>query len=327
MKTLLNAFVPLFRRRALPILAAGALCFALAGGPPLFAAERATLQVTAYTIDAELDPAAHTLNATAKVTFTALADLDTAVFQLHNALRVVKVTDAAGTVLSGERGQDATIRLTLASRLTKGQTATYTFVYDGTLSGSEESPVEGLKLVTIGTPISYLLYAGRWFPMVGYMTNRFTADIHIKIPAGYRVIGSGAVGGPQSSGAGEKALQDYEFRWEKPGFPGTILAGKFNEPVAVAGAPNIRIYTTDARKATAADYAETALKEVDFYISQFGISETPRLNVVELPDDTVPAYWAPEIAAIQGSRLGDKGLLSQYTQGCGQRGHPTLNDA
>jgi aminopeptidase N len=30
------------------------------------------------------------------------------------------------------------------------------------------------------------------------------------------------------------------------------------------------------------------------------------LNVVEIPDDTLPAVWAPELAAIQGSRVGDK---------------------
>ncbi len=111
---------------------------------------------------------------------------------------------------------------------------------------------------------------------------------------------------PQTTGTGAKAMQDFEFRWDKPGFPGTIIAGKFNEPVAVAGAPNIRVYTTDAHKQNAAEYAETALKEVDFFIGNFGIAETPRLNVVELPDDTVPAYWAPEIAAIQGARIGDK---------------------
>ena len=82
--------------------------------------------------------------------------------------------------------------------MSKGATATFTFVYEGTLSGSEESPVEGLKVASIGDPISYLLYAGRWFPMVGYMTDRFTAEIHVTIPAGYRVMGSGNTGSPRS---------------------------------------------------------------------------------------------------------------------------------
>ena len=28
--------------------------------------------------------------------------------------------------------------------------------------------------------------------------------------------------------------------------------------------------------------------------------------MVELPDDTLPAYWAPEIAAIAGARIADR---------------------
>ena len=146
--------------------------------------QRPTINITAYSIDAELDPDAHTLKATAKVTFTALQPIDTAVFQLHSALKVDKVTDGSNAVLSGERGTDASIRLTLPSPMSKGQTTTFTFEYGGVLSGSEESPVEGLKLASIGSPISYLLYPARWFPMSGYLTDRFTADIHVTVPDG-----------------------------------------------------------------------------------------------------------------------------------------------
>ena len=150
--------------------------------PHLFAAERSTINITGYVIDAQLDPAEHTLKATAKVTFTATDNISAAVFELHNALKVESVKDAQNHVLSGERGPNATISIALASPMSKGASATFTFVYDGTLSGSEESPVEGLKVASIGDPISYLLYAGRWFPMVGYLTDRFTADIHVRFP-------------------------------------------------------------------------------------------------------------------------------------------------
>ncbi len=190
-----------------------------------FGAEKPTINITAYNIDAEIDPDAHTLKATARVTFTALEPVDTVVFQLHGALKVDKVTDAANHVLSGERGTDATIRLALPAPLVKGQKTTFTFEYGGVLSGSEESPVEGLKLASIGTPISYLFYPARWFPMTGYLTDRFTADIHMTVPLGYRVIGSGAVNPLTQSGG------TFEFRWDKPGFPGTIIAGKFNPPL------------------------------------------------------------------------------------------------
>ncbi len=260
-------------------------------------AQKPTINITAYNIDAQIDPDAHTLKATAKVTFTPLQAIDTAVFQLHGALKVDKVTDAANNVLSGERGTDATIRLTLAAPLAKGRSTTFTFEYGGVLTGSEESPVEGLKLASIGSPISYLLYPARWFPMTGYLTDRFTADIHVTVPLGYRVIGSGAVTPLGQSGG------TFEFRWTKPGFPGTIIAGKFNPPLPAPSASYVHIWTTDAHKTAAPDFADTAAKEFNYFTGLFGPAESVHMNVVELPDDTLPAFWAPEIAAIPGNRM------------------------
>lgn len=296
---------------------------------PVRAADKPSFQINSYVIDADLDPVSHHLTATVQVNFTALETAETLVFQLHNALKVNKVTDGAKTALSGERGADATIRITPRVPLAKGQTGAYTFQYDGTLTGAEDGPVEGLKLTSIGDPISYLLYAGRWFPMTGYLTNRFSAEMHIRVPVGYRVVGSGSLGAEHATAKG----QQFDFNWTKPGFPGTIIAGKFEEPVAVAGSTNVRVYTTAAHKQSAADYAQTANKEFGFFTSTFGIPESSRLNIVELPNDTVPATWAPEIAAIAGSRIGDKSnsrLLANTIahQWWGSEVSPaTLNDA
>ena len=270
--------------------------------PHLSAAERSTINITGYVINAQLDPAQHTMKATARVTFTATDTVSSAIFELHNALKVDSVTDGQNHQLSGERGPNATISVALPNPMSKGASSNLTFVYEGTLSGSEESPVEGLKLAVIGDPISYLLYAGRWFPMVGYLTDRFTAEVHVTVPAGYRVIGSGITGSPRSASGGT----EYSFNWTKPSFPGTIIAGKFNDPIAVAGSPNVKVYLTDAHKQSGTEYAQTANKEFDFFGETFGDSASRLLNVVELPDDTVPSYWAPEIAAIAGARIADR---------------------
>jgi aminopeptidase N len=270
--------------------------------PHLSAAERSNINITGYVINAQLDPAQHTMKATARVTFTATDSVSSAIFELHNALKVDSVTDGQNHQLSGERGPNATISVALPSPMTKGASSTLIFVYEGTLSGSEESPVEGLKLAVIGDPISYLLYAGRWFPMVGYLTDRFTAEIHVTVPAGYKVIGSGITGSPRSASGGT----EYSFNWTKPSFPGTIIAGKFNDPIAVAGSPNVKVYLTDAHKQSGTEYAQTANKEFDFFGETFGDSASRLLNVVELPDDSVPSYWAPEIAAIAGARIADR---------------------
>jgi aminopeptidase N len=273
----------------------------LTAGPRLHAADRVPIQITAYTIDAELKPETHLLTAITRVTFTALDPVETAVFELHGALKVDKVTDSKNIPLNGERGAEASLRITPQQPLSKGQTYTWTFYYSGALESDAGGPVDGLKFAYVGDPISYLLYAGRWFPMVGYQTDRFTADVHVKIPQGYKVIGSGALGNAKPAANGEN---EYDFSWKKPGFPGTIIAGKFNEPVSPAA--NIHVYTTDAHKVAAADYGQSALRIFAYFTSSFGLPESSTMNVVELPDDTVPTYWAPEIAAVAGNRIGGK---------------------
>jgi len=273
----------------------------LAGGRSARAAAKEPLQITAYNIDAELTPQTHMLTAVTRVTFTALEPVETAVFELHGALKVDKVTDAKNMPLNGERGAEATLRITPQTPLTKGQTYTWTFYYSGALESDAGGPVDGLKYAYVGDPESYLLYGGRWFPMVGFQTDRFTADIHVKIPAGYTVIGSGAQGRGKPAANGEN---EFDFSWKKPGFPGTIIAGKFSPVVSTAA--NIHIYTTDAHKAAAADYGQSALRIFAYFTSTFGLPESSTLNVVELPDDTVPAYWAPEIAAVAGAHIGGK---------------------
>jgi aminopeptidase N len=291
-------------------------------------APKQTLNITAYNINLELRPADHTLDATTQVTFTPMADLPSAIFDLHGALLVDKVSDSKGGALNGERGAGATLVVTPPTPLVRGQPVTWTFHYSGKLESDAGGPVEGLKLAYVGEPISYLLYAGRWFPMTGYLTDRFTAEIHVKAPAGYRVIGSGSTGKPKESG-GE---QLWDFKWDKPGFPGTIIAGKF-EPPASGVAANIHVYTTAAHKAAAVDYAGTALREFAYFTSTFGFPESHELNVVELPDDTVPVAWAPEIAAVAGAHIGGKNdfrLLANTIahQWWGSEVSPaTLNDA
>jgi hypothetical protein len=277
-------------------LCGAVLLFAASG---LSAQQKPTINITGYTINAQLSPADHKLSATAQVTFTALDNTDTAIFELHGALKVEKVATTANLPLSGERGPNATVIVTPTTPLVKGQQYTWIFTYDGMLDGDAGSPVEGLKLAQVGDPTSYLLYAGRWFPMVGYMTNRFTADIHITLPAGYRVIGSGPTTSAPTAGG-----EQHNFHWAKPGFPGTIIAGKFDAPVS--SAPNIHIYAMEDKKQSAQDYGQTALREFAFFTSAFGVPESTQLNVVELPNDTVPAAWAPEIAAIASSRIGNK---------------------
>src|SRR5271167_2499150 len=120
------------------------------------AAEKAHLRVDDYQIEAELSPHLHQITARAKVKFTALQDLNVAIFELNNALRVTRVLDANNKPLSAERlTQDFTVRVPLTAGLAKDSSTTLTFEYEGNLENADDSPVPGLSLARIGDDTSY----------------------------------------------------------------------------------------------------------------------------------------------------------------------------
>jgi tetratricopeptide (TPR) repeat protein len=290
---------------------------------------RPQLQITGYVISADLDPTVNRLTATADVTFTALDDLSNPSFELNNGLQLTKATDAKNQPLESERLTSTnTVRFNLANPIPKGTTTTFHFEYAGTLKDADTSPVEGIKLASIEDPISILLYPGRWFPMVGLYTNRFTAEMHIRVPSDERVIGSGSGVAAPKSVPGNRT--EYTFKWAKPGFPGTIIAGKFLDPIT---AGNMHVYVTEKHKEYAHDFASQAEREYLFMSGTFGQPESTHMNLVELPDDAVSATWAPEIAAIAGGRIAarnEQRLLSNTIahQWWGSQVSPaTLNDA
>lgn len=330
------------------------------------ATEKPRIQVDHYDITAELQPRTHRLVAHAVVKFTALEDISAASFELHNALRPTKIVDAAGHVITAERiSQDNTIRVALTDGLQKGQSSTLTFDYEGILSSSDDSPVQGLKLAYVGEDTSYLLYAGRWFPVVGYGTNRFTANIKLTVPSNWVAIGTGLQTGtaaaalrpsvlpergqprlvlaayqqdqrptlrrgrPADSQQQEPAAKPtirertmekvspksepaptsstttktYTFVCDTPSFPGTIIAGQFVETTSNAAGLNLHLFFKAAHKDLASQYSDTAVKEFQYFAARFGPPLSNKLQIVELPDDTVPVAWAPEISAIASHSL------------------------
>src|SRR5246500_3973111 len=182
------------RRRCRPALSAGVSLFLIVfmSLSARAADQKSPLRRHDYQIEADLNPHSHKISAKAKVKFTALDDLSVATFQLNNALRLTKVTDANNKPLSAERvTQDSTVRIPLTAGLSKDASTTLTFEYEGVLDSADESPVQGLKLASINDDTSYLLYAGRWFPINAYGINRFTSTISITIPPHMVAIGSG----------------------------------------------------------------------------------------------------------------------------------------
>ena len=311
----MQSAVRLFRRIFFPI----AILALLATSAP--AADRARIQVDDCAIQAIVLPQTHQLKAIARIKFTALDDITIATFTLHNGLKPTRVLDATGQALTAERvSQDATVRVSLPGTLSKGSTTSLTFEYEGTVQSADDSPVPGLKLAYVGDPYTYLLYAGGWFPMSGYGTNRFTSTISVSVPAGYSVIGSGKESSGDFGSLGEAASADssarksasrsplrltspsgnkvYTFTYDRPSFPGTIFVGKYEQTKSTEGGLDITVYTSEQNKAYASQYADSASKAYFFYTSSFGPTYSHKLSLVELPNDTVPSAWAPEIAAI-----------------------------
>jgi Peptidase family M1 domain len=275
------------------------------------AAEKPRLRADDYQIAVELLPETHKLSAHATVKVTALEDLSIATFQLNNALRITKLVDAANKPLTPERNtQDSTIRFGLNSGLAKGTSTTFTFDYEGTLESADDSPVPGLKLAFVGPDTSYLLYSGLWFPVAGYGVNRFTSTISVTVPAHMVAIGSGKSAAPVAPVADKKTAlantKTFTFSWTKPSFPGTIIAGTFQEHKSDEAGMDLHVFFKPVHQALASEYASTAVKAFTYYITQYGNAPSSRMQVVELPDDTVPSAYAPEIAALASRAITEK---------------------
>ena len=291
---------------------------------------RPQIDVTGYVIHADLDPATGKLSATAVVTFTAREDLNVAVFGLNNALQLVSIADGTNPSLAYERNvSDSTVRVTPAAILTKGSTATWTFTYAGAPT-VDTSPVDGIKFVQVADPVSVLLYPGRWFPIAlpGLFTDRFTAEMHITVPKDETVVGSGG-GTKKDEHEITGGRKQFDFKWDKAGFPGSIVAGKFLAPITAPGIPNVRVYVTEPNREKAHDLALNTVKAFEFMTDKFGGAESGRLEVVELPPDSVSAAWAPEMVAIKPDR-GNPRLIANTVahQWWGSEVSPaTLNDA
>jgi tetratricopeptide (TPR) repeat protein len=300
-----------FAPTALCLTIACFLC--LAAARPVRAAEKIRLRADDYQIDVELLPQSHKLTARAVVKVTALEDVNVVIFQLNNDLRITKLTDASNKPLSPERNtSDSTVRFVLNSGLSKDATTTFNFEYEGTLESADDSPVPGLKLAYVGPETSYLLYSGLWFPVAGYGVNRFTSTINVTVPAHMTVIGSGHEPASAAKAPGKKPAADlansktFTFVWDKPSFPGTIIAGTFKEFKSDEAGVDLHVFFKPDKENLGTEYATTAIKAFTYFVTQYGNAPSTHLKIVEIPDDTVPSAWAPEIAALSTRAISDK---------------------
>ncbi|MFN7992905.1 MAG: M1 family aminopeptidase [Bryobacteraceae bacterium] len=295
-------------------LSIGLALVALCGAS--FAQERRTrIRVEQYNINAEVQPATQSLNATAQVRFTPLDDnTSSAVFELNNALNVARVTDDKGREINTSRDQkNFSVRLNFDPALAKNQPVTLTFTYDGHLSGNEDSPVYGIKFAAIHNDHSFLLYPARWFPVSGYTTNRFAADLHITVPSGYKVLGSGIDTKQQN---GDKVV--YSFHFEHPSFPGSIAVLREPGVPVTAEGVTTTFYFRGPEKDMARQYGDTCGQMMTHFTGLFGLPPYANLSVVETEDGAPNGYSAPGLIFLNpraiGKQVGAKLMANQISR-------------
>jgi len=262
---------------------------------------RNRIDVDAYAIDAEVSPNTQTLTAKATVRFLPLDDNTTSVsFELNNALNVSRVVDDKGQQIPASRNQqDFTVRLNFNSALPKGQPVTVTFYYDGRLTGQEDSPVYGIKFAAIHPDFAYLLYPSRWFPVSGYTTDRFAANMRVTVPTGYSVVASGL---ESHTSAGDKNA--YEFKFERPSFPANFAVVK-GDPVKVQSeGVTTAVYFRGAEADMAKAYGEETGKVMSYFTGMYGLPPYADLTVVETEAGAPNGFAAPGMVFLAPRGIG-----------------------
>jgi aminopeptidase N len=298
------------RKILLAILATASLLAAQEKG-----GKRARIDVENYVIDADINPHTQSLTASVKVRFIPLDnDISSVSFELNNALNVSRVVDDSGRQIPASRStQDFTVQLTFPTPLSKGKATTVTFSYDGRLTGQEESPIYGIKFADIQNDFAYLMYPARWFPINDYTIDRYTADLRITVPSGFKVVASGLESSTQAA-AGKSA---YGFQYTKPSFPGSIAIVQ-GDPVRVSSqGVNTSIYFRQ-RQAMANAYGEEAGKVMTFLSGLYGLAPQANMTLVETEDGTPNGFSAPGIIFLSphgiGSQVASRLLVNQMSR-------------
>ena len=254
---------------------------------------RARIDVQNVVLDAQINPAAQTLNATAKVTFIPLDNTSSVTFELNNSLNLTRVTDVEGRQIAASRfGQDMSVRLSLPQVLPKGQPATLTFVYGGKLTGQEESPIFGIKFAAITPDVTYLMYPARWFPVNDYTTDRFASDFKVTVPDGYHVVASG---NEATTGTGATAGTHTErFQFTQASFPGSIAVVQGEPKIVSSQGVSTKFYVRQGAAMVQA-YGEEIAKAMTFFSGIFGLPVRKDLTVIETENGTPNGYAAPGV--------------------------------
>lgn len=262
--------------------------------------QRSRIDVTKYTIDADINPRTQSLMATAKIDFTPLDSVNDLTFELNNALTVSKAVDAQNQALGTDRNaQEFSVRVALTGAAPKAQPTSISLTYGGKLTGDEDSPINGIKFAALHPDYGYLLYPARWFPVSGYTTERFMADLRITVPPDYRVVASGDVKSDRAANGGTT----FSFHYDKASFPGSIAIVK-GDPVRVSSQGiTSNVFFRDQQASVAQAYGDETGKIMTVFTSEYGLAPQANVAIVETEAGAVNGYSAPGIIFLAPSAI------------------------
>lgn len=289
--------------------------------------KRAAFDVTGYTMDVTLDPAAHKLTATTDVTFTPLEDTRSIAFELNGSLKVDTITRVNRAVatpaptptkpgrlqtlpvgtpqnaITFVQDQSAStdlgphVRIDLGESISNGTPVTLRFKYSGVLELPAGGPLLDKRLAYVGDNDGYLMYAARWFPFHNYAADPATSDITITLPSGLSLIGYSDA--PAASTGGK-----FHFIQNTPGLIGNFAYGRYTPKTMRVGGFELQFYAKPGNDAQIGTYGNTLGKALEFYSKKFGTPTAGnKLIVAEIDDESIDLYSSTGMMFIAGRQF------------------------
>lgn len=326
---MLNRFAAEFVSKAFFVLSALTLC---AVPSRTQSVQRARFDVVNYRIEANLQPSANRLQTVADVTFTPLEDTRSITFELNGSLKVESVSRVGAATIpqtgkvnipteksqvtfvqdqAGTSSLGPTVRVEFPNSLRTGETVTLRFQYGGTLLTPEGGPLASKKLASVGK-VSYLMYAGRWFPFHDYAADLATSDVTVSVPNGQTVVGFSENGVSQTSAGGQTK---FRFVQSKPSLVNNFAAGSFVSRNLKFGAADVTFYTQSSNERLTTDYGETIGRALEAYTQRYGAANNNgKMNVVQIDDESLDLYSGVGIMFVSNRFFESVQLASERLQ-------------
>jgi hypothetical protein len=298
---------------------------------PVEAPRPPAFRAVTYDVRASVTPADQALSAKATIEFESSELSRSLECELHPNLRITAVTDDAGKPVEFERdfGNPLLVRVSLPSGVPAGQRIKLTFEYSGQLPNEQNnSPIPGTRVAWVGTQGAYLFLPGRWFPLTGFPSNRYTGTFRIDVPQDFVVTGTGVPQGPEVAAAVPAEPAEplppvlirnrnpdlppppsaeptppeprtlYTFEVDRSQAAGTFVVGRLQRSAVQAEGLNVTVFAPPASSATAQAYGDAVGHIVNIFSAQFGALPQPNLTIAQIPDGTVAGYAAPGLLLV-----------------------------